>query len=47
MDMGIDSDAEIVVKVTDEGVIIDLEAKGEVMKTWGSTAQEMADDLVH
>jgi hypothetical protein len=36
------------VKITDEGVICDVEnADGEVIATWGATAQELADEFCH
>lgn len=34
------------VKVTDEGIICDVvDSTGEVIATWGATAQEMADEF--
>lgn len=35
------------VKVTDEGVIVDLSNDDEVIATWAATAQELADDYCH
>ena len=35
------------VKVTDEGLILDLWHKDECVATFGATAQEMVDDLCH
>lgn len=44
------SDEEVVatlaVNVTDEGVIVDVIDEGEVVATWGATAQELASDYV-
>ncbi len=38
---------EILVVITDEGVIVDLTKDGEVIKTFGATAQELANDFCH
>ena len=35
------------VKVTDEGLILDLWHKDECVATFGGTAQELVDDLCH
>lgn len=35
------------VKVTDEGLILDIWHKDECIGTFGATAQELADDLCH
>lgn len=35
------------VKVTDEGLILDLWHKDECVATFGATAQELVDDLLH
>lgn len=35
------------IKVTDEGLILDLWHKDECVATFGATAQELVDDLCH
>ena len=42
-----DKKAQLLVKVTDEGIILDLVVDGEVIGTFGATAQELADDFIH
>lgn len=37
----------VVVKITDEGVIVDLENDDEVIATWGATAVELAEEYCH
>ena len=38
-----DTEATLVVNVTDEGVILDVIVDGEVVQTWGRTAQEIVE----
>lgn len=43
-----DAEGQLCVRVTDEGIILDLvDRNGEVIGTFGATAQELADDFVH
>lgn len=42
---GYDGDAVLTVNVTDEGIIADVIADGEVVATWGIMAQDIADDF--
>jgi hypothetical protein len=40
-----DIEGQLEIKITDEGVICDVICDGEIIKTWGMTAQEIADNL--
>ena len=39
--------AQLRVEVTSEGIILDLVIDGEVLGTFGATAQELVDDFIH
>jgi hypothetical protein len=39
-----EQEAQLVVTITDEGVVADVVVDGEVIRTWGRTAQEIADN---
>lgn len=47
VDDGDDSEATLAVQITDEGVIADVVLDGEVIATWGATAQELAENYCH
>lgn len=44
-----DRGGELVIKVTEEGIIVDLndEETGETVGTFAATAQELTDDFIH
>jgi hypothetical protein len=40
-----DQEATLLVNVTEEGIILDLIVDGQVVMTWGRTAQEIVDSF--
>lgn len=41
-----DDESTLQIKVTSEGLIIDLVSEDEVVLSWGGTYQEMADNIL-
>jgi len=46
-DASLEEDAILQIRTTEEGLIIDLIKDGDVVGTFGATAQELADNFCH